>query len=80
MATTVKKQNNEVKVFDLIFVSLDKETKQVLLNLCGHDKAESKLKLLKSQEQPGSKDCGLFAVAYATSIAFGEDPTTEPTW
>ena len=75
VATTVNSRSNEVKVFDSIFVSLDKETKQVLLNLFGHDKAEPKLKLLKSQKQSGSKDCGLFAVAYATSIAFGKDPT-----
>ncbi len=25
--------------------------------------------------QSGSNDCGLFAVAFATAIAFGEDPT-----
>ena len=75
VATTVKSRNNEVNIFDSVFVSLDKETKQVLLNLFGHDKAEPKLKLLKSQKQCGSKDCGLFAVLYATSIASGEDPT-----
>ena len=75
VATTVNSRSNEVKVFDSIFVSLDRETKQVLLNLFGHDKAEPKLKLLKSQKQSGSKDCRLFAVAYATSIAFGKDPT-----
>ena len=26
--------------------------------------------------QNGSSDCGLYAVVFATSIAFGEDPTT----
>ena len=26
--------------------------------------------------QNGSSDCGLYAVIFATSIAFGEDPTT----
>ena len=57
VATTVNNRSNgEVKVFDSIFVSIDKETKQVLLN---HDKAEPKLKYLKSQKQSGSKiaDC-----------------------
>ena len=26
------------------------------------------------QKQSGSEDCGLFAIAFATSIAFGQDP------
>ena len=39
----------------------------MLLNLFGYDKVEPKL-------NHRNKDYGLFAAAYATSIAFGKDP------
>ena len=34
------------------------------------------IRLMKSQKQVGAEDCGLFAIASATSLAFGEDPST----
>lgn len=53
VSTTINSRSNgKEKIFDSIFRSLDKETKQVLLNLFGyHDKVEPKLKPLKSQKQ-----------------------------
>ena len=33
------------------------------------------VKLLNIQKQQGFKDCGLFAIANATSICYGDDPT-----
>ena len=34
-----------------------------------------KTNLMNIQQQKGSKDCGLFAIATATSLCFGDDPT-----
>ncbi len=33
------------------------------------------IRLLKCQKQVSAEDCGLFAIAIATSIANGEDPS-----
>ena len=33
------------------------------------------IRVLPVQQQKGSKDCGLFAVAFATELCSGEDPT-----
>ena len=33
------------------------------------------VKLMNNQKQEGFKDCGLFAIANATSLCFGDDPT-----
>ena len=34
----------------------------------------SKINIMPVQKQNGSKDCGVFAIAMMTSIAYGEDP------
>ena len=47
-----------------VFYSLDIKTVPTVL------KAE-----MRSVQQ-GSKDCGLFAIAYATEIAYGRDPSS----
>lgn len=39
---------------------------------CGSDKLS--IKVAHSQKQRGSSDCGLFAIAFATAIAFGISP------
>ena len=31
----------------------------------------AKVKVAKSQKQKGTKDCGLFAIVYATALAYG---------
>ena len=33
------------------------------------------VKLMNNQKQQGFRDCGLFAIANATSLCFGDDPT-----
>ena len=33
------------------------------------------MKMMETQKQEGGKDCGLFALAIATAIAYGTDPT-----
>jgi hypothetical protein len=33
------------------------------------------IKSMKMQEQAGLSDCGVLAIAVATSLSFGEDPT-----
>jgi len=74
VASTVK-NTSEVIVVDSIFKSLDEETKLTIFKLFQYDcKKPPMIKVIKTQKQKGNKDCGLFAIAMATAIAFGHEP------
>ena len=60
----------EVLVYDSLYSTLDTATRDVIANLFH----SSTVKMLKCQKQEGGKDCGLFAIAYATAIRV--DPTS----
>lgn len=60
-----------------LFKSVDEETKSIIFNLFQHDTAsQPKIKLVRSQQQKGTKDCGAFAIAMATAIALGRNPSS----
>ncbi len=47
-------------------------SKKVIKNLCG----ASNIEVIDIQKQEeGGKDCGLFSIAIATALLFGEDPS-----
>ena len=62
-------------IYDSISQYCDEETKYIIQNLfqCGPDVLA--VKLAHSQKQRGGTDCGLFAIAFATAIAFGLNPS-----
>lgn len=65
-----------VHVYDSMYNFTTPETKmQVASILCS---AEHRItfKVHKIQFQKGTMDCGLFAIAYATDLAFGNDPAS----
>ena len=73
IATTIKSYKGEVLVADSIFKSLDIETRKTI-NMLFKPTGKTKMvdiKLLNSQKQKGSDDCGLFAIAFATAFAHG---------
>ena len=76
-ASTVKAAPGVVIVVDSLFKSIDTETKSIILNLFQPNiVSEPMIKLLvRSQQQKGSKDCGVFAIAMATTIALGHNPS-----
>ena len=73
-ASTVNNAPVEVTVMASIFKSIDQETKLTISNLFQPTGSSNqlKIKLIKTQRQKGNKDCGLFAIAMATTIAFGK--------
>ena len=73
VATTVKYENSQVLVIDSLYKSLDDETKGTVCRLF-QSKIPPVIKVVNPQRQKGDKDCGLFAIAFATAIAFGENP------
>ena len=70
-ATTVDCLKGIVKVYDSLFGSINQNTKSIIQNLFAVDDSQLQIKLLKSQKQLGSTDCGLFSIANAAAIAFG---------
>ena len=54
-----------------------KFTKQQLASFLCIQNAEMKLIMKSVQQQANTVDCGVFAIAFATSIAFGQDPSKQ---
>ena len=46
-------------------------------NLFCSDTGKVIIKMARCQKQKGSKDCGLYAIAIATSLCFGSRPTKQ---
>ena len=63
---------SDVKVFDSVYTSVDKGTKTVIAKLF---QSSERLKIAALQKQRGGDDCGLFAIAVATALSFGVDPS-----
>ena len=61
------------------FAFLDKESKEIVQKLFSSENDNYKLiiKMARCQKQKGCKDCGLYAIAIATSICFGLRPTKQ---
>ena len=77
VATTVGCEANMVKVYDSMFYSVDHATEKVVVNLFQYTDILPTIKIGRSQKQKGSNDCGIFAIAHATAIAFGIQPEKE---
>ena len=72
LATNIGNRGNEILVYDSIFKNLDKETKKLISDHFPSVPV-SKIRVVKSQKQQGIKDCGLFAIGYATALAHGQN-------
>lgn len=57
-----------------MFHSVDHPTEKVIVNLFQCTDILPTIKIGRSQKQKGLNDCGIFAIAYATAIAFGAQP------
>ena len=68
-----KVQNGQVLVIDFLYKSLSDETKSTVCRLFQSNEPPV-IKVVNPQRQKGDKDCGLFAIAFATAIAFDENP------
>jgi len=72
VATSVNVETaNQVKIFDSIYDCIDEDTCKIISNIFGSSAIPCTVKILK---QSGVDDCGLFAIANAASICFGQDP------
>ena len=74
VATTVGCVANEVKVFDSLYTFLDKDTTALVLRIF---QGSTMVKLVEGPKQIGFFDCGLFAIATATSLVTGISATSD---
>ena len=77
LASTVNSAPREVLVMDSVYKKLDQEAMQTICNLLQFSASRPTIRLIKTQKQKGSKDCGVFAIAFANTIAFGHNPTKQ---
>ena len=69
-------QGGVVNVYDSMpNCDLPRRTKQQIAAILFWKKKNFRLQFQAVQEQRGGSDCGLFTVAFATSLCVGDDPT-----
>ena len=73
VASSVGSKDGLVCVYDSVYSNIDNATTEVISNLFG----TTSTKMIAVQRQRGGVDCGLFAIAMATAIAFGIDPASQ---
>ena len=64
-----------VNVYDSAYNTLSLATKKQICSLWQPVSSQVKFCLANIQRQPNSTDCGLFAIASATEVAYAKDPT-----
>ena len=72
--TTIGTKHPEVLVYDSLYATVGDHVKsQIASLLCTQDHA-IQLKFVNVVKQAGGFDCGVFAIAYATTLCLGESP------
>ena len=66
VATTIGCSSGEVKVFDSLYTSVDEATSALITNPFN---GATQIVVLRGPKQIGTKDCGLYAIATATTLA-----------
>jgi len=66
---------SEVKVYNSIFQCLDRTSPQCVKGLLQQGDAVPLVKMLQCCKQAGTKDCGVYAISFASAIAFGKHST-----
>ena len=70
-----KYQNDVCHVYDsLNNGKLSSNNKRHIASLCQYEGEKFTINIQPVQQQDNGVDCGLYAVAFATSLAFGDDP------
>ena len=76
VVSTVGCKPSTVKVFDSLGGRLPKTSLKLVADLMQTKEKAITFEFVGVQKQDGASDCGLFAIAFTTSICNGHDPTT----
>ena len=74
VASSLNCSKDEVRVIDSVYDMVDDDTRSVIHNLFGPERVN--ITMMKMQKQKGPEDCGLFAIAVATTLVHGVDMCT----
>ena len=74
--STIDCKMGEVKIFDSLYTSVPAKVVRQIAALIHSETPELRLLFLDIAQQRGSSECGLYAIANATSLCAGIDPTT----
>lgn len=67
---------SDITVYDSIYFRLSKHTEILLAKLLQTKQRSFTVKISSVNKQAGIDDCGVFAVAYCTSLVYGQNPST----
>ena len=73
VASNVLSASGHVHIYDSLHTTTDEESTELVKNMFGTE--DSFVNIPKIKIQMGGADCGLFAIAYVTSLAHGDDPS-----
>jgi O6-methylguanine-DNA--protein-cysteine methyltransferase len=65
-----------VHIYDSVYSTVSVDTKMQVASLMCSNESTIVFKIHRVQYQQGSDDCGVFAVAFATDLAFGNEPAS----
>jgi len=65
-----------VKLFDSVYCSLSESAKEQIALITKPSKDFIAIDIENTQFQAGTSDCGLYAIAFATDICFGNNPAS----
>lgn len=77
VATTMNANHDTVKVYDSLFLYLDKDSLQSVENCFTLNNKIPQVKMMQCRKQEGGKDCGVYAIAFAVALAFSSNPSRQ---
>ena len=72
--STVGVRHSEVQIFDSMYMCIPTMAKAQITNLLNTVESSVTVSFMDVQMQSGEYDCGLFSIAFATALVFGEWP------
>jgi len=75
VVSTIGCSKEEVNVYDSLYPSTNDDTKTIIARSVFTRSTNIKINMMNVAKQKGSTDCGLYAIATLTCLAFGNDPT-----
>ena len=73
VASTLNYHKSDISIYNSLNSSVYLETQAILTRLLRTKKDIFTIQIAKVNKQSGTNDCGVFAAAYCTSLAFGQD-------
>jgi hypothetical protein len=74
--STVGCSKSMVNLYDSLYSSISSDTIKIIAHLFQFESENFSVSMMNVHKQVGTQDCALFAIAYMTSIAYSQDPTT----